>query len=379
MINKKLCSRLLTVAIVAIISVSVSRVTYAIDGDIYKSDNTKLGSMGNVLLHNRSAIFDLIRHLNTYTYEVDNKLYNAADVNEQFNKNPGATVETVQDVVKTILTSKGDVPVVSTFKNLKYVHIYDSMTVDKGTPLENINLPTTTELELDDETTINASITFDSGNPIYDGNTPGTYEFKCTASLPVGYTNTNNVNGYTRVSVASGVDLDKNQSYLAIVNARGLMNGADEIELAKFPNGVAIYTDLWNELRNATEIEITAITQKQLDTEVAILNTKSNAYWLLSGSLEPKDVILIATPKDITVVTGTALNDIPFPTEVPVDLANHTKINAKVIFDGGEPAYDGTSAGNYLFTGTITLPDGVTNTGNTTVFQYVSVSDSPIQ
>ncbi|MBU3190290.1 hypothetical protein K9O30_01830 [Clostridium bowmanii] len=112
MVNKKLIMAFSKFAMVAILASSVSGVAYAQDGDLWK-DDVNLGGIGNVLLHNKSSIFNMIRYMDTYGYEVENKIYDASKVNEQFNSNPNATIEAIKSKITTNLTAICDVPVAS--------------------------------------------------------------------------------------------------------------------------------------------------------------------------------------------------------------------------------------------------------------------------
>ncbi|MBU3190287.1 hypothetical protein K9O30_01845 [Clostridium bowmanii] len=103
MVNKKLIIGFSKLAVIVILASSVSEVAYAKDGDLWK-DGINIGGISNVLLHNKSVIFNMIRHMDTYGYEVANKVYDASKVNEKFNSNPDATIEAVQSKITTILT-----------------------------------------------------------------------------------------------------------------------------------------------------------------------------------------------------------------------------------------------------------------------------------
>ncbi|MBP1866519.1 cell wall-binding repeat-containing protein, partial [Clostridium tetanomorphum] len=80
-----------------------------------------------------------------------------------------------------------------------------------------------------------------------------------------------------------------------------------------------------------------------------------------------------AIVSDINVANGTILNDIGLPSTVSINLSNNTKTTAAVTWDGGTPAYDGTKAGGYTFTGTIKVPEGVKNTNNVKAIMKVIV------
>lgn len=76
---------------------------------------------------------------------------------------------------------------------------------------------------------------------------------------------------------------------------------------------------------------------------------------------------------NITVSNGTNKSDIGLPETVDVTLSDSTTTSAAVTWDNGSPTYDGDVAGTYTFTGTLTLPDGVTNPNNYTVSVNVIV------
>ena len=75
----------------------------------------------------------------------------------------------------------------------------------------------------------------------------------------------------------------------------------------------------------------------------------------------------------ITVPYGTALANVGLPATVGITLSNGTSPAVSVVWDGGAPAYNGSVAGNYTFTGTPTLPGGVTNPNNLTASVVVTV------
>ncbi|MDR3593934.1 IPT/TIG domain-containing protein [Clostridium sp.] len=76
---------------------------------------------------------------------------------------------------------------------------------------------------------------------------------------------------------------------------------------------------------------------------------------------------------NITVSNGTDESDIGLPATVDVELSNGATTSAAVTWDNGSPAYDGNTAGTYTFTGTLVLPDGVTNPNNYTASVRVIV------
>ena len=92
---------------------------------------------------------------------------------------------------------------------------------------------------------------------------------------------------------------------------------------------------------------------------------------------QPLTVTSVITLNDISVTNGTSLGSVPFPATVSVNLSDTNTTTATVSWDNGSPVYNGNTAGTYVFTGTLTLPAGVTNPNNVTATVNVIVA-SPI-
>lgn len=75
-------------------------------------------------------------------------------------------------------------------------------------------------------------------------------------------------------------------------------------------------------------------------------------------------LISVATIANINVANGTKQGDISLPQNTNVVLSNGTTVSSAITWDNGTPAYDGGTAGTYLFTGTLNLPPNVSNTTN---------------
>ncbi len=90
----------------------------------------------------------------------------------------------------------------------------------------------------------------------------------------------------------------------------------------------------------------------------------------------PAKVDSISSLSDINVKKGTSRSDIGLPDAVDVGLSDNTTTSAAVVWNDGNPAYDGDTLGNYTFTGTITLSDGVINPNNLEASVNVIVKDS---
>jgi hypothetical protein len=84
-------------------------------------------------------------------------------------------------------------------------------------------------------------------------------------------------------------------------------------------------------------------------------------------------VISVPSISNINVPNGTALGAVGLPTSTPVVLSNGTT-TLPVTWNGGTPTYNGNASGTYAFTGTLTLPSGVTNPSSTTASVKVVVA-----
>ncbi|KZL90586.1 Ig-like domain-containing protein [Clostridium magnum] len=77
---------------------------------------------------------------------------------------------------------------------------------------------------------------------------------------------------------------------------------------------------------------------------------------------------------DINVANGTNLGTVNLPQTVTITLSDNTTTSAAVTWDNNStPIYNGNTAGNYTFMGTITPPVGVVNTNNITTSVKVVV------
>ncbi len=77
---------------------------------------------------------------------------------------------------------------------------------------------------------------------------------------------------------------------------------------------------------------------------------------------------------DTNVANGTALGSVGLPANVGATLSDTSTSTLAVTWDGGTPSYSTTVAGTYTFTGSLTLPSGVTNPNNLTAKVNVIVA-----
>ena len=78
----------------------------------------------------------------------------------------------------------------------------------------------------------------------------------------------------------------------------------------------------------------------------------------------------------ISVVNGTDLTSVGLPTTAKITLSDGTTPTVAVAWDGGTPTYNGSVAADYTFSGTLTLPAGVTNPSNVKASVIVTVGSA---
>ena len=107
------------------------------------------------------------------------------------------------------------------------------------------------------------------------------------------------------------------------------------------------------------------------------------SYQAPSGGVAPPQVRItdtvasVASLPDLLVTAGTPIGSMGLPLTVQVTLSNGTTSTMGVTWDSGSPAYNGDTAGSYAFTGTLTLPGGVTNPNDLTAAANVVVTAGP--
>ncbi|MGD0977150.1 MAG: InlB B-repeat-containing protein [Minisyncoccia bacterium] len=121
-----------------------------------------------------------------------------------------------------------------------------------------------------------------------------------------------------------------------------------------------------------TQIQITVEARVPIDSAGGSYST---SYGIQSN---PAPTVLFVLPiGNINVANGTALDAVGLPANATVGLSNGNTQLMAVVWDGGTPTYDGTTAGTYAFTGALTLPAGVTNPDGKTANVNVIVEPIP--
>ena len=88
----------------------------------------------------------------------------------------------------------------------------------------------------------------------------------------------------------------------------------------------------------------------------------------------PVTVTSVNSITDINVAYGTDFGLIGLPATAGVTLSDLTTPSLAVTWNGGAPVYSATTAGTYVFSGTLTMPSGVTNPGSLTAAVNVVVA-----
>ncbi|GAB2533894.1 immunoglobulin-like domain-containing protein [Gracilibacillus alcaliphilus] len=132
----------------------------------------------------------------------------------------------------------------------------------------------------------------------------------------------------------------------------------DDEEIARIDGEATSYTDHSVQAGTTYHYQLIAVDPSDNTSAANIEVTTKQA----SVPEEPEvSIQRIFTLVKQQVAKGTPLFKLSLPEEVEVLLTDGEQVNLSVTWDEGIPVYDGEMAGNYFFTGEVTLPDGVTN------------------
>jgi uncharacterized protein YcfL len=82
---------------------------------------------------------------------------------------------------------------------------------------------------------------------------------------------------------------------------------------------------------------------------------------VVTPTVEELTIINVEDFQHIRVTAGTLLNMLNLPQQATITLDDHTTLKVSVTWDGGTPAYKQNQAGEYTFSGTLSLPTDVLN------------------
>lgn len=113
---------------------------------------------------------------------------------------------------------------------------------------------------------------------------------------------------------------------------------------------------------------------------ISLASTQTNQHGFLSLKIEEIDAAAgnvitdVEQKRDLKVLTGTPLENLPLPDSVTVTTRSGQKLQAGVTWK--DCGYDSTVVGEYRFVGTIQAPEGISNQGKISAVLTVRVRDS---
>ena len=251
--------------------------------------------------------------------------------------------------------------------------------VMNGTGKSDLGLPTNVEVTLDDGTTQNIDVEWDDGDPTFDKFVARNYVFTGTLDLPSGVVNTNNFDVSVTVKVG-----DPYITEITDIANIGVINGTEMSDIG-LPTKVEVTLNDGNKQNidvnwdngNPNYDKSVAgnyVFTGTLDLPTGVVNT-NNVEASVTVTVGNPYITEITDIANIGVINGTEMSDIGLPTKVEVTLNDGNKQNIDVNWDNGNPNYDKSVAGNYVFTGTLDLPTSVINTNNVEASVTVTVGD----
>ncbi len=394
--NRPVISEAITVKAIAVrngfLDSSISTATYT---QAKTADLTSLALTGNPA--NYTFVSDKYNYTAvTVAFEVDSLIVTPAglgvitlDGTPVTTGSPSAPIALEPGVEKTITiiaAETGKSPKTYTIKitralpkEITAVQTLTDITVNYGTPLTGL-LPETVQVTLDDSSTETLAVTWDNGNPTYDASMTGTYTFTGTLILVPGIENSANHQATVNV-IVEPLLID------TIINPRDISVSLGTPLIGLLPPTIQVTLD-------DTSMTNLAVTW---DNGTPVYDANTAGTYLFTGTLtlpdniinpegytatvsvtvDPLEIVSVETLSDITVDYGTPLTGL-LPTTVQVTLDDTSTTNLAVTWDNGIPVYDANTAGTYLFTGTLTLPDNIINPEGFTATVSVIVSPAEV-
>ncbi|MEN6460392.1 MAG: CFI-box-CTERM domain-containing protein, partial [Syntrophomonas sp.] len=294
-----------------------------------------------------------------------------------FEVTPLASVGTLQGIA-VLSTASNKVEAVK----VTGVAELENKNVANPTNVADLNLPTTVTINLSDGSSPSAAVNWDGGTPAYNGNAAGTYVFRGTLTLPDGVINPDNIIATINVNVASNA-----APTVSDIRISGTA------QVGQTLHGSYQYNDAENDPEGASTFQWYRSDNSNGTGKVAIVGATSRDYTLVEAELDeyiffevtptantgtligisvlssasnkviPAQVTIVSaqTLSDIYVVSGATLDQVGLPGTVQITLNNGLTKDISVTWNEGTPIYDGNKPGSCDFTGTLTLPNGITN------------------
>ena len=128
---------------------------------------------------------------------------------------------------------------------------------------------------------------------------------------------------------------------------------------------------------NDTNIKLSYAKTGTNDLLVSGTASEFEAFSDLPVSNNVRNVTSVDAIPQINVTSGTPLGEVALPGTATLKLSNSTSVTAPVSWDGGTPAYNGSAAGTYAFTGALDLTGlgSIANPNNLTALASVIVQE----
>lgn len=274
-----------------------------------------------------------------------------------------------------ILTPEQDVPAITV------VGLLETMNVDNGTEFSALPLPTTVQVSLSNNKTMDVPVTWAEGS--YDSATQGSYTLTGTIGESDLYTNPQNLTASITVNVSAPAlpslvsianPAPKTVEYGTVYDALGLpagvmitlSNGKSTVHNVNWTGHYDGNTPGTYTLTGVLEAIGTFTNPQNLTASVTIT--------VKEKPVEIPTVTSVETLEPITVEYGTPFDSLDLPASVTVGLSDGTTGIAKVQWSGD---YDSSTPGTYTLTGTLgevqefTNPQGLTASVSVTVKEQV--------
>lgn len=204
------------------------------------------------------------------------------------------------------------------------------------------------------------------------------YGNNLTYTPNIGIATSTDLNNYNATTTVLAAGETVNGSYTVSYRGNGNTGGSVPLDSHNYTNGSSAivlgntgnlaktgYTfDGWNTAANGSGTNYAAGGSLSVSGNVTLY-----AKWTASST----NVMGMNDIQDITVNNGTSYDEIDLPTRVGIILNNQTTTSVAVTWDNGDPEYNGNLAGTYIFAGTLTMPNGITNPSDLTATVKVIV------
>ncbi|SKC56520.1 immunoglobulin-like domain-containing protein [Maledivibacter halophilus] len=260
--------------------------------------------------------------------------------------------------------------------------------VNYGTELNEIELPITVKVTLENSSITSLAVNWDGGQPEYKGNNPGDYIFTGTLILlEEGIVNTNNHKAAVKVIVLKKQTpppkpTPEELANAAITKARGLLPSSFTAIEGTHANLLTYLNDIpgmgatgvtlslesanYNVDNNGdityTEEEITDNVVVNINKVHGTAKNKTIAVTVSESIPVNKEITDVKATADINVPYGTPLDELKLPKRVQVTLDDYSVTNLSVNWDMESSTYHSDTPGVYQFTGSLVLEEYISNT-----------------